>query len=69
MGGLAVSNRVASSKQVAMLLAIAAGKGIRGEEKLLEWIEYESGLSLQLKRLDDMRSVVVSDIKQRLEEI
>lgn len=64
-----MSNRVASGKQVAMLLGIAASKGIRGEEKLLEWIEYESGLSLQLKHLDDMRSVVVSDIKKRLEEI
>lgn len=64
-----MSNRAASGKQVAMLLAIAANKGIRGESKLLEWIEYESGLSLQLKSLDDMRSVVVSDIKQRLEEI
>lgn len=64
-----MSNRVASGKQIAMLLAIAARKGIRGEDKLLEWIEYESGLSLQLKCLDDMRSVVVSDIKQRLEEI
>lgn len=64
-----MSHRAASGKQVAMLLAIAANKGIRGEDKLLEWIEYESGLSLQLKRLDDMCSVVVASIKQRLEEI
>jgi hypothetical protein len=64
-----MSHHVASGKQIAMLLAIASSKGIHGEAKLLEWIEYESGLSLQLKALDDMRSVVVSHIKQRLEEI
>lgn len=64
-----MSNKVASGKQIDMLLAIAYRKGIQGEGKLLEWIEYESGLSLQLKDLSEMRSVVVSDIKQRLEEI
>ncbi len=64
-----MSHQAASGKQIAMLQAIASRKGIYTEEKLLEWIEYESGLSLQLKKLDDMRSVVVSAIKQRLEEI
>lgn len=58
----------ASSKQIAMLVAIAHGKGL-DQMSFLEWLEFDSGLEIEVARLDDIRMMDVSDIKSALESM
>ena len=58
----------ASSKQIAMLYAIAARAGLRGERALLEFIEYEAKLGLELASMEDLPGTLVDVIKRRLEQ-
>lgn len=64
------ANRKATGRQVAMLIAIAMSKGIRGSSgRLLEWLEYESGLGLQLANIDDLPQSMVDQVKKKLEAL
>ena len=58
----------ASGKQVAMLCAIAKRAGL-SQGKLLEWLEYESGLHLQLTNIEELGATFVTQVKERLEKL
>lgn len=59
-------NRKASDKQISMLVAVAHRKGL-DRLAFLEWLEYDSGLEIQVSKLDDIHMMDVSSIKDALE--
>lgn len=61
------AHKKASSKQVAMLFAIARSSGLTNEMKILEYLEFDSGLGLELDSLDDLPATLVDQVKYRLE--
>lgn len=60
--------RAITSHQVDMLMAIAGQRGVGTTElAFLEWLEYESGLGIQVKRIELLRMDDMNAIKGRLD--
>lgn len=55
-----------TSKQVGLVFAIAREAGIQSEQDILEWIEFDSGLDLQLFKVEEIQASVLDTILKRL---
>lgn len=64
-----LDNAPATANQVAMVWAIAKSRGIANYTALFEWLEYESGLKIQIKRLEELRSRHISRLREKLEKM
>lgn len=67
---MSTNMRLASEKvtgpQVNLLLAVGIVHGLTSELELLEWLEYQSGLNLEVTRLEDIPKCKVDSILYQL---
>jgi len=58
----------ANGRQLNLIFALAMQAGIKGWPKILEWLEYDSGLQLQYSKPEEIHAVNVDRIVRKLQE-